>query len=463
MSSNYPLPSKAALVQQFVGKTLKDIPLPAAVIDIAAVRRNCQRMSDAVKDLGFDFAPLVNVHKTAEIASLQIGDDPEQARILATNLSEVENLLPLFLEHQKEGKQVNVIYGVPVAPSQVERIANIARILGRRGGIIRLLVQHASQIPLLQQISRLSGYPVYVYIHVDVNDEPCGVRPGSQPFQDLFSQIERIVLEAPMSMIGPGLYCHLKHRSFMLDPTELLGPLTQQLSGLLKASPVQNIRFSINATAAIFRVSELLTGEPDDENRESVNVLRETLHSISQADSFIEVRDGDYVLMDLNTLARREVLGLGKAASPDLRDVALTILTEVCCIYTSRGQSGLILEEDDRGEALIAIGSSTLGEKTSQCYGGYGVISHWNIAPGLRGVLDVFRSFHASSVTPECAVLKWDGPLEFVPQLQLGQRLRVYPNDAGEASEMFGWYFVINSGLTGREDEIVDIFVRWRG
>jgi hypothetical protein len=63
MSSNYPLPSKASLVQQFMGKTLKEIPLPAAVIDIAAVRRNCQRMSDAVKDLGFDFVPLVNVHK----------------------------------------------------------------------------------------------------------------------------------------------------------------------------------------------------------------------------------------------------------------------------------------------------------------------------------------------------------------------------------------------------------------
>jgi len=46
--------------------------------------------------------------QTAEITRLQIGDDPEQARILATNLSEVENLLPLFLEYQKEGKQVNV-------------------------------------------------------------------------------------------------------------------------------------------------------------------------------------------------------------------------------------------------------------------------------------------------------------------------------------------------------------------
>jgi len=63
MASNYPLPSKASLVQQFVGKSLKEIPLPAAVIDIAAVKRNCQRMSDAVKELGFDFMLLVNAHK----------------------------------------------------------------------------------------------------------------------------------------------------------------------------------------------------------------------------------------------------------------------------------------------------------------------------------------------------------------------------------------------------------------
>ena len=357
---------------------------------------------------------------------------------------------------------LKVIYGVPVAPSQVERVANIAHILGRRGGFVRLLVQHASQIPLLQQISRLSGYPVYVYIHVDVHDGACGVRPGSQALHDLFSQIERIVLEGPMSMIGPGLYCHLEHGGFVLDPTELLRPLTQQLSGLLQASPVQNIRFSINATAAIQRVSELLTGGPADENEESMIALRIALDAISQADSFIEVRSGNYVLMDLNALARREVLGMGKATSRNLQAVALTILTEVCCIYTTRDQGGLILEEDGRGEALIAIGSSTIGEEPSRLYSGYGLVSHWNIVPEYRGVLDGFSSFYASSVTPECAVLKWNGLPEFVPQLQLGQRLRLYPNDAGQASERFGWYFVINSSLTGKEDEIVDIFVRWR-
>jgi hypothetical protein len=39
----------------------------------------------------------------------------------------------------------------------------------------------------------------------------------------------------------------------------------------------------------------------------------------------------------------------------------------------------------------------------------------------------------------------------------------LYPNDATSASEGFGWYFVIDSSRVGREDEVVDIFVRWRG
>jgi D-serine deaminase-like pyridoxal phosphate-dependent protein len=65
MAALLPLPSKAELVQQFVGKSLHDIPLPAAVLDIAAVKRNCKKMLDAVEALGFDFLPLVNVHKVS--------------------------------------------------------------------------------------------------------------------------------------------------------------------------------------------------------------------------------------------------------------------------------------------------------------------------------------------------------------------------------------------------------------
>ncbi|KAN0104349.1 hypothetical protein V8E51_010094 [Hyaloscypha variabilis] len=432
MASNYPLPSKALLVQQYVGKTLKEIPLPAAVIDIAAVKRNCQRMSDAVKELGFDFMLLVNAHKTTEIARLQIGDDPEEVRVLVTTLSEAENLLPLLLDYQKDGKQVNLLYGVPLPPSQIEQIANISRILGRRGGSVRLLVEHTSQIPLVQQIARLSGYPIYVYINVTVggeySGEVSGVRPGSQEFQDLFSQIERIILlEGPISLAFPGFYCHLDHGLDIFEPSHdfdaprSIRPFSTQLSGLLTASPVQNIRFSINATAAISHLSDILSNESEDElMRERVEALRGTLEavSVSQADNFIEVRDGIYPITDLNTLAKKAVLGLDRAPGQDLDDAALTILTEVCCVYEGRREGDVLPEEQER--ALITLGSCTLGQEPSRHYNGYGLVSHWGMHHEMRGLLDSFSGFQVARVDLHCGVLVWDGPVDLIQPLHLG-------------------------------------------
>jgi hypothetical protein len=63
MAANIPLPSKASLVQQYVGKSLKDIPLPAAVLDIAAVKRNCKGMLDAMNELGWPLRVAVGNHK----------------------------------------------------------------------------------------------------------------------------------------------------------------------------------------------------------------------------------------------------------------------------------------------------------------------------------------------------------------------------------------------------------------
>lgn len=58
------LPSKAALLEKYVGKSLKDpsLDLPAAVLDLAAINRNCDRMSDAISVLG-DIRLSVSSHK----------------------------------------------------------------------------------------------------------------------------------------------------------------------------------------------------------------------------------------------------------------------------------------------------------------------------------------------------------------------------------------------------------------
>jgi hypothetical protein len=70
MATNIPLPSKASLAQQYVGKSLKDIPLPAAVLDIAAVKRNCKRMLDAMNELGWALRPVASGHEVGRNDSL---------------------------------------------------------------------------------------------------------------------------------------------------------------------------------------------------------------------------------------------------------------------------------------------------------------------------------------------------------------------------------------------------------
>lgn len=61
--SFYLSPSKAALQLQYVGKNLNDVPTPAAVLDLAPIRRNCKAMLEATKALGLGFRAHVKTHK----------------------------------------------------------------------------------------------------------------------------------------------------------------------------------------------------------------------------------------------------------------------------------------------------------------------------------------------------------------------------------------------------------------
>ncbi|KFY35091.1 hypothetical protein V494_06209, partial [Pseudogymnoascus sp. VKM F-4513 (FW-928)] len=51
------------LVKKYVGTTLKDVPVPSAVLDLSKVKRNCTRMLDAVDALGFGWRAHIKTHK----------------------------------------------------------------------------------------------------------------------------------------------------------------------------------------------------------------------------------------------------------------------------------------------------------------------------------------------------------------------------------------------------------------
>lgn len=63
MDDFFPCPSKALLRGAFVGKHLRDVPAPAAILDRAIVKDNCDRMLKACQSLGVAFRPHVKTHK----------------------------------------------------------------------------------------------------------------------------------------------------------------------------------------------------------------------------------------------------------------------------------------------------------------------------------------------------------------------------------------------------------------
>ena len=51
------------LRSQLVGKHLDKLPTPAAVVDLAIVKRNCEMMPRLVKSLGLQFRPQIKLYQ----------------------------------------------------------------------------------------------------------------------------------------------------------------------------------------------------------------------------------------------------------------------------------------------------------------------------------------------------------------------------------------------------------------
>ncbi|KUJ17691.1 uncharacterized protein LY89DRAFT_645282 [Mollisia scopiformis] len=448
-TTRWALRSQTSLVEQFVGQSLHDIPLPAAVLDIAKVRRNCARMLEAVDELNFDFLPEVSSHKTTEITRLQLGANAEEVRVLVTSLWEATKLLPLLLDYQITGVQVNITYGVPLTPSQVEDAAEISKQLGRRGGNIRFLLDHISQVDLVEQVGETSGYPPRVYILVDIGDGFSGVRPGTPEFRQLFSRIEQIVLsQGSQSLAFVGFYSDIAFPDESSDLVSHLRLLDRQLAMLLHASPIEVLRLTVRAPPNLW----LSLHATEELSSRELSKLKHTLVATSEANHAIEAHSGDYVTLDLRSLVHNSQATFDGTAALMYDDIALTILTEVSSLYPRRGENG-------RLEAFISVGGSAFQDGV----GCGGVVSQWNMKSRSALNTDSSCEWEISRCRGDSAVLVWIGENEPSADSLVGQRLRIYPYDASRAGDRFAWYYVVDSSRLGREDEIVDIFVRWRG
>ncbi len=88
---------------------------------------------------------------------MQLGEGIKDVKLVVPTVAEIEHILDFLKELQSQGRRVNVLYGLPLPPSQVNRIALLARQLGR--GSISFLLDHSSQLDPLCRFHKVSGFP----------------------------------------------------------------------------------------------------------------------------------------------------------------------------------------------------------------------------------------------------------------------------------------------------------------
>lgn len=339
------------------------------------------------------------------------------------------------------------MFGVPIPPSQVERIANFAKIIGKKGGTVRYLVDHIAQLPILERISLLSGYPSYVYIAVSMHHRYIGIAPEHADFKQLFQQVEQFALrDGPISVSFVGFYCDAQHNDEIDDELTGLRFLTTQLETLVQTSPIQGIMLSIGGPPVILKVLNILNTagqDPDPAVTELMEHFRGSLVKIAEARHQVEAHSLGHPLTSVPENYPHMFL-------------PLTIMTEVLNSYP--GRAFRVNGDNELPEHLIGVGRCSLGEAQERSPK-YGRLSSWNMP-----VREIPACWEVDYAERNSSRLRWKGlPAEaHLCPLQVGQRVRIMPS-APESIEGFGWYFVVDSDRIGREDEVVDIYIRWRG
>ncbi|KAK0388075.1 hypothetical protein NLU13_4319 [Sarocladium strictum] len=489
----YPSSPKESLAALYVGKSLHDVPTPAVVMDVAAARRNCQRMLDACQTLGVSWRAHVKTHKTEELTQLQVGTDVERpVNLVVSTLSEAEFLLPLLKEYRSQGRAVNVLYGLPISRNALGRLAAVARALGE--GSISVLLDDPAQLSILSGFRGLSGVTPRALMKVDMGGRRAGVIVESSRFNEVAEAA--VAAHERGEIILSGLYSHAGQSYAGDSRVAALKMMGAEIGAMLEGAdrvvamakglsvPLPSLVLSGGASPTALSIQNLVvqSGGQDAnqpaEVRAEAAALSQIFETVKQHGHITEIHAGVYPTLDLQQLAAHSI----SSSRLSWRDIALTVLAEIHSVYPGRGENG-------KSEALMGAGGLALGREFCKAYDGFAMVTPWG-RPGVempKGDVEEHEGWICGRFSQEHGILTWGGgnkssaaglakgddhagktaPTPRAPpvvdELRVGQVVRLWPNHACITSSHFGWYFVVDSDREGREDEIVDCWMKARG
>lgn len=359
---------------------------------------------------------------------------------------------------------------MPFPPSQAPRLAEVGKRLGP--GSIAAMIDHPSQLQAAYSFKEVAGFPLQIFIKVDTGYHRAGIELDTKDFERL---VEGINTFQSMGLAElTGFYSHAGHSYSGDSETAAMRLLLEELTGVEKAAnaamtirkvPLSNqFILSIGATPTATSIQNLLTEPPQGRSDLWIDLARSIKDTLKRASEkySVELHAGVYPFLDIQQLATRAAPSkislntFGQPSRNTTADIGLSILVEVSSLYGNRKPP----------EALIAAGTLAFGREPCKAYNGWGIVSDWGLtANATDGQNDDGRSgWQLGRISQEHGVLTKDpNTMKHPARLQIGQKIRIWPNHACVAGACFGWYLVVDSSIPEKADEIVDVWVRWRG
>ncbi|KEQ75184.1 hypothetical protein M436DRAFT_41823 [Aureobasidium namibiae CBS 147.97] len=447
-----PLASIAELRQFFVGKDISDVPKPAVVLDVNVVQRNCAAMLRTMKALKVGFRAHVKSHKVPQIARLQVGEGDDEVKFVTSTVLEIEILLPLLKEYKSDGRRVNVLYGVPLVPSQVLRLAAIASELGEDS--ISVMIDHPDQLPCLQEFYNTTGFPACIFVKVDAGYHRAGLPPAMLNKGGLLQKLAEAEESGVARLLG--LYSHSSLSYSGNSPNEAMAHLSREITACRDAllnnmeflHPGRKITISVGATPQVVSSQDLLNPTSSSQQARSLKaLLANPCGANSKYDIHLELHAGVYPILDMQQVATRARSGMNGAET----EIAISVVAEVASTYTAaeRGQP----------EALVAVGTLGLGREPCQGDLGWGLVGSWRRETAPAQLI-------VNRISQEHSIISWaayDESRDADIPVRVGQTVRIYPNHACVTGAMYGWYLVVDSEVDSESAKIVEVWVRPSG
>jgi D-serine deaminase-like pyridoxal phosphate-dependent protein len=360
--------------------TLSELDTPAAIIDVARMQNNIQRMQTRMDALGVRFRPHVKTSKCAAVVHAQ-----GAAGAHGITVSTLKEAFNFFAEGI-----ANILYAVGMAPDKLPQ----ALALRRQGCDLKIITDSPGSAAAIAAFGQQHGEAFEVWIEIDSD----GHRSGLKPEQDELLEVAHILHAGGMKL--GGVMTHAGS-SYDLDTPEALVAMAEQ-------ERARCVRAAERIRAAGLPCPVVSIGSTP------------TALSARQLDGVTEVRAGVYVFFDL-------VMHNVGVCHTD--DIALSVLTTV------------IGHQQEKGWAIVDAGwmamSRDRGTQKQKRDFGYGQVCRidGSLLPGY--ILSGANQEHG---IVSCEA----GPdAEIVTRLPVGTRLRILPNHACATGAQFPAYHAV--------------------